>query len=112
MQRLLCCMANVTHSTLPGAMNRNLTNLVDALREIAYEAGCALLFPVDADATRRYAARYNCVYGQLCQCTPCLASAVKALPEDASAGTIRMAARAAAAYATDTTSTCCHRIAA
>ncbi len=93
-------------------MNRDLTNLVDALREIAYEAGRALLIPVDADTTRRYAAQYNCVYGQLCERTPCLTSNVKLLPEDASPGSIRIAARTAAAYAQDTTLPCCHRIAA
>ena len=107
-----CCMANITQSTPPGAMNRDLTNLVDALREIAYEAGRALLFPVDADTTRCYAARYNCVYGQLRERTPCLTSNVKPLPEDASPGSIRIAARAAAAYAQDTTLLCCHKLAA
>ena len=93
-------------------MSRDLTTLVDALREIAHEAGCALLFPVDADTTRRYAARYNCLHGQLCACAPRLTSTVKPLPADASAGSIRIAARAAAAYALNTTPTCCHRIAA
>lgn len=93
-------------------MNRDLTNLVDTLREIAYDAGRALLFPVDADTTRRYAARYNGVYGQLCKHTPRVASALTPLSEDASVGCIRIAARAAAAYAQETTPTCCHRLAA
>ena len=79
-------------------MTRDLTNLIETLREIAYDAGRALLFPVDADTTRRYAAQYNCAYGQLCECTPYLASVITLLPEDASPGTIRMAARTAAAY--------------
>ena len=105
-------MTNATQSTPPGAMTRDLTTLVDALREIAHEAGCALLFPVDTDTTRRYAARYNCVYGQLRVYTPGLNATVQPLPEDASPASIRIAARAAAAYAQNTTTTCCHRIAA
>ena len=105
-------MTNIIQSTPPRAMNRDLTNLVDALREIAYEAGRALLFSVDTDTTRRYAAQYNWVYGKLCERTPCLRSNIKPLPEDASPGSIRIAARAAAAYAQNTTLPCCHKIAA
>ena len=112
MQRILCCMTNITQSTPLRAMNRDLTNLVDALHEIAYEAGRALLFSVDTDTTRRYAAQYNWVYGKLCERTPCLTANVMPLPEDASSGSIRIAARAAAAYAQDTTLSCCHKLAA
>ncbi len=105
-------MENITLSTPAEAMNRDRTNLADALHQIAYDAGRALLFPVDADTTRRFAAEYNSVYGQLCQRTPSLASAVLPLSEDASPGSIRIAARTAASYAQDTTVSCYHRMAA
>ena len=93
-------------------MNRDLTNLTDALNQIAYDAGRALLFPVDANTTRRFAAEYNWVYRQLRERTPSLASAVMPLSEDASPGSIRIAARTAASYTQDTTVSCYHRIAA
>ncbi len=112
MQRTSCCMENIILSTPAEAMNRDLTNLADALHQIAYDAGRALLFPVDADTTRRFAAEYNWVYRQLREHTPSLASAVLPLSEDASPGSIRIAARTAAAYAQDTTVSCCHKLAA
>ncbi len=105
-------MENITLSTPADSMYRDLSNLADDLHHFAYDSGRALLFPVDADTTRHYAAQYNCVYGQLRECTPSLASAVMPLPEDASPGNIRIAARTAAAYAQDTTVSCCHKLAA
>ncbi len=93
-------------------MNQNLNTLVDTLREIAYDAGCALLFPVDADTTRRYAARYNCAFRQLRELAPRLTASAAPLPADATAGSIRIAARAAAAHAQGRLTTCFHRIAA
>ena len=93
-------------------MNQDLNILVDTLREIAYDAGCALLFPVDADTTRRYADRYNCAFRQLRELAPRLASAATPLPADATAGSIRIAARAAVAHAQGSPTNCFHRIAA
>ena len=93
-------------------MNTDLNTLVDTLREIAYDAGCALLFPVDTDTTKCYADRYNCACRQLRTLAPCLTASVMPLSEDASAGTIRMAARTAAAHAQGATNPCFHRIAA
>ena len=93
-------------------MNTDLNTLVDTLREIAYDAGCALLFPVDTDTTRCYAARYNPAYRPLGELAPRLTPSVTPLQEDATAGAIRMAARAAVAHAQRATPPCFHRIAA
>lgn len=106
-------MATITPTdAFPTAMQTELTPLVDALSEVAYDAGCALLFPVDAPTTQRYAARYNGLCRQLCRMIPCLESACPHLPEDATAGTIRITARAVAAYVQETATPCLHRIAA
>ena len=91
-------------------MNQDLNNLVDTLRKIAYDAGFALLFPVDSDTTQRYADRYNCAFGQLRQLAPHLTTAP--LPNDATAGGIRIAARTAVAQAQGSITNCFHRIAA
>lgn len=105
-------MAYITFSTPPGAMKKDLTPLVNTLREIAYDAGCALLLPVDADTTRRYAARYNTTSRQLGEAAPWLAASVAPLPGDATAGAIRIAARAAVARAGCNPMNCYHRLAA
>ena len=93
-------------------MTTDLNNLVDTLREIAYDAGCALLFPVDPDTTRRYADRYNCAFRQLRELAPRPTASAVPLPNDATAGSIRIAARAAVAQAQGSITNCFHRIAA
>ena len=94
-------------------MKKDLTNLVETLRGIAYDAGYALLFPVDSTTTRCYADRYNCAYRQLRAMAPGLATSIRPLPEDATAGAIRIAARAAVEHAQHVTTTrCFQRIAA
>ena len=93
-------------------MNTDLNTLVDTLREIAYDAGCALLFPVDPETTRRYAGRYNQAFRQLCQLAPRMTESATLLPDDANAGSIRIAARAAVAQAQHNLTNCFHRLAA
>lgn len=93
-------------------MNQDLNNLVDTLRKIAYDAGFALLFPVDSDTTQRYADRYNCAFRQLRQLAPHLTASTAPLPNDATAGSIRIAARTAVAQAQGSITNCFHRIAA
>jgi len=107
-----CYSPDEPHPTTPAeAMNRDLTILADTLQEIAYDAGCALLAPVDTTTTRRYAARYNDVYRRLCTTAPCIITVASPLPEDATPGSIRIAARAAATYARETpVPRCTHRI--
>ncbi len=87
-------------------MEQELTNLVVALRRIVFDAGCALLCHADADATRRCAARYNRVGGRLCQLAPAVAFIYAPLPEDASSGCVRIAARDLAAFVQNTLTPC------
>ncbi len=74
-------------------MEQELTSLADALRRIAYDAGCALLRPAAAGATQHCAARYNHVFGRLRTLEPALVARFAPLPEDASPGSVRLAAR-------------------
>ena len=93
-------------------MNTDLNTLVNTLREIAYDAGCALLFPVDSETTRCYAGRYNRAFRQLCELAPRVSETVTLLPDDANAVSIRIAARAAATQAKRNLTNCFHRLAA
>ena len=72
--------------------------LAQTLRQIAYDAGCALLDHADPETTRGCAAHYNRVCTRLRRLHPSLTSPCPCLPENASPGRIRMAARDAALY--------------
>ncbi|MFQ5569041.1 MAG: hypothetical protein ACE5G0_05165 [Rhodothermales bacterium] len=82
-------------------MKAEQTHLVNVLRQIAYDAGCALLGSAEPETTRRCAARYNRVCARLRQLDPTITSVCACLPEDASPGSVRMAARTAALRAED-----------
>ena len=107
-----CCTAIITLRTPADAMKNDMDSLVNTLREIAFDAGYALLYPADTATTRRYADRYNCVYRQLRVAAPALTTCVKPVSADASAGSIRIAARNAAALAQHLPTPCFQRIAA
>ena len=79
-------------------MNTTYTNLAQTLRQIAFETGLALLLGADADTVQRYATQYHDTCQQLLTLMPDAAPFCPPLPADASAGSIRLAARTAAAY--------------
>ena len=112
MQRISCCIAKITSRTPADAMKNDTNYLVDTLREIAYDAGYALLCPVDSVTTQRYADRYNKAYHELRALAPYLTACVKPVPADATVGCIRMAARDAASHAQSLPTPCFQRIAA
>lgn len=79
-------------------MNTAYIDLAQTLRQIAYETGLALLLRADANTVRRYANQYHDTRQHLLALLPDAALFCMPLPADASAGSIRLAARTAAAY--------------
>ncbi|HMB91852.1 MAG TPA: helix-hairpin-helix domain-containing protein [Rhodothermales bacterium] len=73
-------------------------NFAQTLRQIAHETGLALLLWADANTVQRYANQYHDTRQQLLTLLPDAAPFCTPLPADASAGSIRLAARTAAAY--------------
>ena len=79
-------------------MERDLERLENVLRQIAHDAGCALLYKNPRENIVLCIARYNRVHARVQELTPVIASRVAFLPDDASAGEVRIASRALAAY--------------
>ncbi len=78
-------------------MDRELKRLAAVLHQIAHDAGCALLGRGASDSARFCAAQYNRIHARIAELDPDLSALFGALPEDASAGQVRIVARALAA---------------
>lgn len=79
-------------------MNRDLTALAQPLRQIAYNAGLAVLSTMDAETIRFYTMQYNYIRRQLVKRHPMVASVSRSLETDAAPGDLRLAARALALF--------------
>ena len=75
-----------------------MTRLAAVLRQVAYDAGCALLGYADRDSLRYCTAQYNRVRAQLGSLDPAFTMYFGRLPEDAPAGEVRILARALALF--------------
>jgi len=79
-------------------MERELARLANVLRQIAHDAGWVLLCR-EAPGTLRFSiAQYNRIHARLGEIAPALTTLFGRLPEEASAGQVRIVARALAAY--------------
>lgn len=79
-------------------MKRDIKKLDAVLRQIAHDAGHALLCRGDPDVARFCAAQYNRIYARLSELDPELTAPFGPLSDDATAGEIRIVARALSAY--------------
>lgn len=84
-------------------MKPEVKKLAAALRQIAHDAGHALLCRGDLEVARFCVAQYNRIYARLSELDPDLTAPFGSLPEDALAGEVRVVARALAAYVTEKT---------
>ncbi len=79
-------------------MEREAKKLAAVLHQIAHDAGYVLLCRGDPEIVRFCIAQYNRVYARLGELNPALTAPFGRLPDDASAGEIRIVARALVAY--------------
>lgn len=79
-------------------MKRELQRLAAVLRQIAYDAGCTLLGRGSRDSIRQCTAQYNRIHARITELDPDIAALFGPLPDHATAGQVRIAARALAAY--------------
>ncbi len=79
-------------------MEREAKRLAAVLHQIAHDAGYALLCRGEPEIVRFCIAQYNRVHARLGEHNPALTSPFGRLPDDASAGEIRIVARALVAY--------------
>lgn len=86
-------------------MERELKRLAAVLHQIAYDAGCALLGGGAAETARFCTAQYNRIHARIADLDPALSTLFGALPNDATAGQVRIIARALAASITEKTRT-------
>ena len=79
-------------------MERETKRLAAVLHQIAYDAGYVLLCRGDPEIAKYCIAQYNRVHARLGEVNPALTAPFGRLPDDASAGEIRIVARALVAY--------------
>ncbi len=79
-------------------MERETKILAAVLHQIAYDAGYVLLCRGDPEIVPFCIAQYNRVHARLGEVNPALTAPFGRLPDDASAGEIRIVARALVAY--------------
>ena len=79
-------------------MEREAKRLAAVLHQIAYDAGYVLLCRGDPEIVRFCITQYNRVLARLGELNPALTAPFGRLPDDASAGEIRIVARALVAY--------------
>ena len=79
-------------------MEREAKRLAAVLHQIAYDAGYVLLCRGDPETVRFCIDQYNRVHARLSEVNPALTAPFGRLPDDASAGEIRIVARALVAY--------------
>ena len=78
-------------------MDQELKTLVETLQDVAYQAGYALLNPERSDRLEEASSRLRCACRRLRAFYPSVAC-LCTLPEDASPGDVRLAARDAATF--------------
>lgn len=78
-------------------MEQELKRLAAVLHQIAHDAGCALLNRGAAETARFCTAQYNRIHARIADLDPALSALFGALPEKATAGQVRIVARALAA---------------
>ena len=78
-------------------MEQELKRLAAVLHQIAHDAGCVLLGPNAADAASFCTAQYNRVHARIAEIDPDLTTLFGALPDESTAGQVRIVARAMAA---------------
>ena len=78
-------------------MERELKRLAAVLHRIAHDAGCALLCRDAPDSVRFCTAQYNRIRARIAELDADLAALFGPLPNDATAGQVRIVARALAA---------------
>ena len=81
------------------------SSLVEALRLVAFDAGCRLLGA--GPKASAPAARYNVLCQRLVRLDPAVAAVYRPLPAQAPAGCLRLAARDVAAFAETRPASCC-----
>lgn len=86
-------------------MMNERSSLVEALRLVAYDAGCRLLGA--GPTAPAPAARYNALCRRLVRLDPAVAAVYRPLPAEAPAGRLRLAARDVAAFAEARPAPCC-----
>ena len=79
-------------------MKRDVKILTAVLRQIAHDAGYALLCRGGPEVARFCTAQYNRILARLNELDPALTTPFGPLPEDALAGEVRVVARALAGY--------------
>lgn len=79
-------------------MKREANKLAAVLRQIAYDAGHALLCRGDPEITRFCVAQYNRIHARLRELDLDLAAPFGPLADDAGAGEVRIVARALSTY--------------
>ena len=79
-------------------MEREAKKLAAVLHQIAHDAGYVLLCRGDPEIVRFCITQYNRVLARLIELNPALTAPFGRLPDDASAGEIRIVARALVAY--------------
>ena len=77
-------------------MEQELTRLAAVLHQIAHDAGCALLGRDPAETARFCRAQYNRIHARIAQLDPTLTTVFGPLPDAATAGQVRIVARALA----------------
>lgn len=80
-------------------MDRDLARLTRVLRQVAHDAGLALLHRSDPAAIRHCIAQYNRVRARLGELDATYTTVFGPLPEQAHPGDVRILARALACYA-------------
>ena len=86
-------------------MEHELKRLAAVLHQIAHDAGCALLKPGAPDAARFCTTQYNRVHARIAEIDPDLTALFGTLPDEATAGQVRIVARAMAASIKEKTRT-------
>ncbi len=78
-------------------MERELKRMAAVLHQIAHDAGCALLCRDAAETARFCTAQYNRIHARIAELDPSLTALFGPLPNNATAGQVRIVARALAA---------------
>ena len=86
-------------------MERELKRLAAVLHQIAHDAGCALLRRDASETARFCTAQYNRIHARIAELDPALSALFGALPDEATAGQVRIIARALAASIKEKTRT-------
>lgn len=82
-------------------MEQELARLARVLRQIAHDAGCALLYKADPKSVQFCVAQYNNIIARLGELDETVGTIFSPLEEDVTFGQVRMAARSVASYLKD-----------